>query len=73
VVLSIQSLCSDDRSYPGRPAVLPDIFLADMDRDALKSILLLFQLRFCPAPPPTLKPSFAIPDTGPLSFARHFH
>jgi len=65
VKLAVGSFLSDDRSDLGRPAVLPLVFFADMDRDPLECIALLFQLSFCTAAAPLLKPALAITDASP--------
>ncbi len=70
VKLAVGSFLSDDRSDPGRPAVLPLILFADVDRDSLIGVALLFQLRFCPTAAPPLESAFAIAYAGPLSFFR---
>lgn len=68
VIVSIFPFFADDRSDLTRPAVLPDIFLADVDRDPLECVPLLFELRFLTAALPDFeRPVFAA-DAGPLSF-----
>jgi len=69
VKLAVGSFLSDDRSDPGRPAVLAPVFLADVDRDSLVGIALLFQLRFFTTALPRFESAVLPPDTGATSFS----
>jgi len=68
VVLTILSLFAHDIAYPGRPAFLPGKLFADMDRDPLETVALLFQLRLGPAAPPLFEPAASIAYAGSFSF-----
>jgi len=70
VVAAIFSFFANDRFSPGRPAALPLVLFADMHRDSLITVTLLFELRFCPTAPPLLKAAASIADTSAFSFWR---
>ncbi len=65
---SIFFLFADDRSDLARPAVLPDVLLADVDRDPLVCITLLFELRLFTAALPGFEGPVCTSDAGLLSF-----
>lgn len=68
MILTIFSFFPNDRSYTGRPAVLPGILFADMNRDTLISILFLFELRLCSTAGPFFKTAFFVADQSARSF-----
>jgi len=68
MIATIGPFSSDDRSESSRPTFLSLILFADMDRDSLVGVMLLFQLRFCPTAAPLFKPALAVAYAGPLSF-----
>ena len=68
MIASIFPFFADDRSDLPRPAVLPDIFFADVHGDPLVSVPLLFELRFSTAAPPLLESPVLPADAGPFSF-----
>lgn len=75
---SIFPLCPDDVPYPGRSASLPGKLFADMYRDPLECVSLLFELSFGASAPPLPKSTVRVSDTGPLSlfcpaFFCHFY
>jgi hypothetical protein len=68
MIAAVGAFRSHDRSYAGRSAALSLVLLADMDRYALKIILLLFQLRFFTTADPPLKRTVRASYTSPPSF-----
>lgn len=68
MVASIFSLFADDRPDLPRPAVLPDVLFADMHRDPLVSVPLLFELSFRSTAAPLFEGPIFAADAGPLSF-----
>ena len=68
MIAAIFSFRPDDRSDLPRPAVLPDVFFADMHSDPLESVPLLFELRFRPTAPPHFEGPIFAADAGPFSF-----
>ena len=68
MISSVLPLFADDRSDLRRPAVLPDILFADVNRDPLVSVAFLFELRFCFAAAPPFESSISSTDASSLSF-----
>ncbi len=68
MIASIFSLCPYDRADACRPAVLSLVLFADMDRNTLIIIALLFKLCFCPAALPFFKRTVFAADKFRLSF-----
>ena len=68
VIGAVKSFCSDDCADLSRPAALPLVFLADMDRDPLEGVTFLFQLALSSAASPFFKRTVGVANTGPLTF-----